>query len=59
MKKRFLSMAAVALALSISTGMTAFAGSWKSDENGKYYENDDGSRPVYAGWFTDPDDGAM
>ena len=28
MKKRFLSMAAVALALSISTGMTAFAGSW-------------------------------
>ena len=59
MKKRFLSMAAVALALSISTGMTAFAGSWKSDENGKYYENDDGSRPVYAGWFTDPEDGAM
>lgn len=59
MKKRFLSMAAVAFALSISTGMTAFAGSWKSDENGKYYENDDGSRPVYAGWFTDPADGAM
>ncbi|WP_432626480.1 hypothetical protein [Brotaphodocola sp.] len=59
MKKRFLSMAAVAFALSISTGMTAFAGSWKSDENGKYYENDNGSRPVYAGWFTDPADGVM
>lgn len=59
MKKRFLSMAAVAFALSLSTGMTAFAGTWKSDENGKYYENDDGSRPVYAGWFTDPADGAM
>lgn len=59
MKKRFLSMAAVAFALSLSTGMTAFAGSWKSDENGKYYENDDGYRPVYAGWFTDPEDGAM
>ena len=59
MKKRFLSMAAVAFALSLSTGMTAFAGTWKSDENGKYYENDDGYRPVYAGWFTDPADGAM
>ncbi|MDD3252695.1 MAG: hypothetical protein PHV18_09060 [Lachnospiraceae bacterium] len=59
MRKKLLVMAATAAALTLSTAITAFAGSWQTDSWGKYYQNDDGSFPVYAGWFTDPADGAM
>lgn len=59
MKKKLLGITLFAAALTLSTGITAFAGTWKEDALGKYYENDDGSRPVYAGWFTDPADGAV
>lgn len=59
MRKRLLGITVFAAALTLSTGITAFAGTWKEDTHGRYYENDDGSRPVYAGWFTDPDDGAV
>lgn len=59
MRKRILMLTAVTAALTLSTGITAFAGTWKEDSWGRYYENDDGTRPVYAGWFTDPADGAV
>lgn len=59
MRKKFLVMAATAAALTMATGITAFAGTWKSDTWGTYYENEDGTRPVYAGWFTDPADGSI
>ncbi|MCD8081929.1 MAG: hypothetical protein LUE86_00015 [Clostridiales bacterium] len=57
MKKRFLGVTVLAAGLTLASAMTAFAGSWKTDSLGTYYENDDGTRPVYAGWFTDPDTG--
>lgn len=59
MRKKLLGITIFAAALTLSTGITAFAGTWKEDALGKYYENDDGSRPVYAGWFTDPADGVV
>ncbi len=59
MRKKLLGITVFAAALTLSTGITAFAGTWKEDALGKYYENDDGSRPVYAGWFTDPADGVV
>lgn len=59
MRKKFLAITVFAAALTLATGITAFAGTWKEDALGRYYENDDGSRPVYAGWFTDPADGAV
>ncbi len=59
MKKKLLGITAFAAALTLSTGITAFAGTWKEDSWGRYYENDNGTRPVYGGWFTDPADGAM
>ncbi len=57
MRKRIIGLTALAAVLTLSTGITAFAGSWKEDAIGRYYENDDGTRPVYADWFTDPADG--
>lgn len=59
MRKKLLGITLFAAVLTLSTGITAFAGSWKEDALGKYYENDDGTRPVYAGWFTDPADGVV
>lgn len=59
MKKKLLGITAFAAVLTFSAGITAFAGTWKEDSWGRYYENDDGTRPVYGGWFTDPADGAM
>lgn len=57
MKKRFIGISVLAAALTLSTGITAFAG-WKQDTNGWYYERDNGTW-VPCGWFTDPADGAM
>ncbi|MCD8369268.1 MAG: hypothetical protein LUC94_02845 [Clostridiales bacterium] len=57
MKKKFLGVTTLAIGLTLASAMTAFAGSWKTDSLGTYYENDDGTRPVYGGWFTDPDTG--
>lgn len=59
MKKKCTGITALAAFMVLSTGITAFAGSWKTDAQGTYYENDNGTRPVYAGWFTDPADGSM
>lgn len=57
MKKKLMGISVLAAALTLSTGITAFAG-WKQDTNGWYYENADGSW-VGCGWFTDPADGAI
>lgn len=57
MKKRCIGITAVAAALTLSASMTAFAGQWKEDSVGRYYENDNGSRAAYAGSWTCPDDG--
>lgn len=59
MKKKLLGITAIAAVLTFSAGITAFAGTWKEDSWGRYYENDDGTRPVYGDWFTDPADGAV
>lgn len=59
MRKKLLGITVLAAALTLATGITAFAGTWKEDVYGRYYENDDGTRPVYAGWFTDPADGVI
>lgn len=59
MRKKFLVMSAAVATLSLASAFSAFAGSWQTDTWGTFYQNDDGSRPVYAGWFTDPADGAM
>lgn len=51
-------IAAMTAAMSLATGMTAFAGQWVTDHTGYgdqiKYVNDDGSIPA-AGWFTDPE----
>lgn len=57
MKKKLIGISVLAAALTLSTGITAFAG-WKQDTNGWYYENADGSW-VGCGWFTDPEDGGI
>ena len=53
MKKRtFLTMLAVAL-LSLAMTITAFAGEWKKDHIGWWYQNDDGSYSVNAWQWID------
>ena len=58
MKKRtFLTMLAVAL-LSLAMTITAFAGEWKKDNVGWWYQNDDGSYSVSAWqWIDGNNDG--
>jgi hypothetical protein len=55
MKKRFLGIMMMAAALTMATGMTAFAG-WEQDSNGYRYRKGDGTYQDW-GWFTDPDTG--
>ena len=42
--------------MTLSTSLTAFAGSWEEDANGWWYKNDDGSYPRST-WFTYPTTG--
>lgn len=56
MKKKFIGVSVLATALTLCTGMTAFAG-WIQDSHGWYYQNADGSYPKTANWFKDPDTG--
>lgn len=58
MKKRWLAMTAVAAALTLSTGMTAFAAGWQQDSTGWFYQYEDGSY-AWCGWFTDPADNSI
>lgn len=46
MKKKGLVTTVVAFALSLAASMTAFAGQWQQNENGWWYQNDDGSYPT-------------
>lgn len=45
MKKNFVKVLATTAMLSMLASTTAFAGQWKSDANGWWYQNDDGSYP--------------
>ena len=45
MKKRLLFAAAIA-SMTMAMGMTAYAGSWKQDSTGWWWQNDDGTYPV-------------
>ena len=46
MKRKGLVIAGLVAGLSALTSMTAFAGEWKQDFNGWWWQNDDGSYPV-------------
>lgn len=53
MKKKLLGITALTAALTLSTGITAFAAGWVQDSNGWGYQRDNGT--WYSGcWFTDP-----
>lgn len=58
MKKKFLGLSVLTAALTLATGMTAFAGQWQQDTNGWYYVRDDGQWQ-WCGWFTDPEDNSV
>lgn len=45
MKKNFVKVLTLATLLSAFYPLTSFAGEWKSDNNGWWYQNDDGSYP--------------
>ncbi len=56
MKKKFIGIAALAAIMTLSAGITAFAG-WETGGDGlPMWRNADG-KLVYAGWVTDPDTG--
>ena len=46
MKKKGIAAAVLAAGLSAAAVMPAFAGEWKQDSTGYWYQNDDGSYPV-------------
>ena len=46
MKRKGLAIAGLVAGLSVLSSMTAFAGEWKQDSNGWWWQNDDGSYPV-------------
>ena len=58
MRKKYLGIAAVAAVMTLSTGITAFAGGWVTEHtpygDKQKYINDDGKFPS-GNWFTDPD----
>lgn len=56
MKKRIIGITALAAAMALSTGMTAFAAGWVQDGNGWGYQYDNGNWAT-IGWFTDPETG--
>lgn len=58
MRKNLVRVGVLAAAMTMATGITAFAAGWKQDTNGWYYEYDDGSWQG-CGWFTDPEDNAI
>lgn len=46
MKRKGLAIAGLVAGLSVLSSMSAFAGEWKQDERGWWWQNDDGSYPV-------------
>ncbi|MDO4267742.1 MAG: hypothetical protein Q4C73_04645 [Eubacteriales bacterium] len=63
MRKKLIGITALTAAMALSTGITAFAAGWEqrtfSGDLKWTYVDDNGNPVVYAGWFTDPADGAM
>ena len=58
MKRKGLAIAGLVAGLSVLTSMTAFAGEWKQDSNGWWWQNDDGSYPVSTWqWIDGNNDG--
>lgn len=57
MKKQTLKLSVLTAALTLSTGITAFAGQWQQDGKGWYYVQDNGAW-IYGQAFTDPADGS-
>lgn len=57
MKKRLINLAIVSLIISIFFSMSVYAGEWKQDKNGWWYQNDDGSYTVNGWqWIANPKD---
>lgn len=57
MKKRFTTLL-LAVGTSAAMAFTSFAGAWKLDANGRWYQNDDGSYPANCWqWIDDDSDG--
>ncbi len=50
MKRKGLAITCLVAGLSALTSMSAFAGEWKQDERGWWWQNDDGSYPTSA-WY--------
>lgn len=58
MKRKGLAIAGLVAGLSVLTSMTAFAGEWKQDATGWWWQNDDGSYPVSTWeWLDGNNDG--
>ena len=53
MRKNLVRVGVLAAAMTMATGITAFAAGWKQDTNGWYYEYDDGSWQG-CGWAVVP-----
>lgn len=53
MKKNFVKVLATTAILSMLASTTAFAGQWKSDANGWWYQNDNGSYPANTWMWID------
>ncbi len=56
MKKKLIGIATMAAILTLSAGITAFAG-WEYDDSGQAMFRNANGKLVYAGWVTDPDTG--
>lgn len=55
MKSKKIAVATLTVGLSVLTSMSAFAGEWKTDEVGRWYQNDDGSY-ITNNWLKIKDD---
>ena len=53
MRKNFVKVLATTAMLSMLASTTAFAGQWKSDANGWWYQNDNGSYPANTWMWID------
>ena len=58
MKNKKLAVLGITLGLSVLSAMPAFAGQWKQDSTGWWYQNDDGSYPTSTWkWIDGNNDG--
>lgn len=59
MKRKGLVTAGLVAGLSVLSSMSAFAGEWKTDEVGRWYQNDDGSYTTNNWQKIKDDDGVI